>query len=92
MAIQEYKKIHTLHNIWLNLANVFRPIPHTTHNKIFELLPLPSHTSNTLKGIYTNIIFQYNEYVTNTSFEVRQCLFPNILNLLQSQLLEKLRK
>ena len=56
-AITEAKKRHDdLHIVWLDLANAFGSLPHSTLNKLFESLPLPAHTSTILKDMYTNTI------------------------------------
>ena len=82
-AITEAKKRHDdLHIIWLDLANAFGSLPHSTLNKLFESLPLPVHTSAILKDMYTNTICEYKDVMVQPTSGVRQgdCLSP-IYNL-----------
>ena len=66
-----YIYIYDLHIVWLDLANAFGSLPHSTLNKLFESLPLPAHTSTILKDMYTNTICEYKDFMVQPTSGVR---------------------
>ena len=71
-AITEAKKRHDdLHILWLDVANTFGSLPHSTLHKLFESLTLPAHTSTILKYMYTNTIYEYKSIMVLLNFGVR---------------------
>ena len=92
LAITEAKKRHDyLHIVWLDLANAFGSLPHSTLNKLFESLPLPAHTSTIFKDMYTNTICEYKDFMVQLTSGVRQgdCLSPIIFNLASEPIIRK---
>ena len=91
-AITEAKKRHYgLHIVWLDLANAFGSLSHSTLNKLFESLPLPAHTSTILKNMYTNTIYEYKDVKVQPTSRVRQgdCLSLIICNLASEPIIRK---
>ena len=91
-AITEAMKRHDdLHIVWLDFANAFGSLPHSTLNKLFESLPLPAHTSTIFKDMYTNIICEYKDVMVQPTSGVRQgdCLSPIIFNLASEPIIRK---
>ena len=91
-AFTEAKKRHDdLHIVWLDLANAFGSLPHTTLNKFFESLPLPAHTSIILKDMYTNKICEYSDFIVQPTSGVRQgdCLSTINFNLDSEPIIRK---
>ena len=68
--------------VWLDLANAFGSLPHSTLNKLFESLPLPDHTSTILKDMYTNTICEYKDVMVQPTSGVKAIVYHQLFLIL----------